>query len=111
MIPLLALGVPGDVITGVMLGAFMIHGLTPGPLLFQNNLGEVYSLFIGILFSSIFLFIAGKITAGAFTKISRIPQTLLLPCILVLCVFGIYSIASNPFDITVLLVMGVVALS
>ena len=38
MIPLLALGVPGDVITGVMLGAFMIHGLTPGPLLFQNNL-------------------------------------------------------------------------
>ena len=108
MIPLLALGVPGDVITGVMLGAFMIHGLTPGPLLFQNNIGEVYSLFIGILFSSVFLFIAGKLTAGAFAKISRIPQTLLLPCILILCVFGIYSIGASPFDVTVLLVMGVV---
>ncbi len=108
MIPLLALGVPGDVITGVMLGAFMIHGLTPGPLLFQNNLGEVYSLFIGMLFSSLFLFIAGKLTAGAFTKISRIPQTLLLPCILILCVYGIYSIGASPFDVTVLLVMGVV---
>ncbi|MEG9884852.1 MAG: tripartite tricarboxylate transporter permease [Hyphomicrobiales bacterium] len=108
LIPLLALGVPGDVITGVMLGAFMIHGLTPGPLLFQNNLGEVYSLFIGILFSSVFLFVAGKLTVGAFAKISRIPQTLLLPCILILCIFGVYSIASNPFDVTVMLVMGVV---
>ena len=75
MIPLLALGVPGDVITGIMLGAFMIHGLTPGPLLFQNNLGEVYSLFIGILFSSVFLFIAGKMTANLFAKISSIPST------------------------------------
>ena len=108
LIPLLALGVPGDVITGVMLGAFMIHGLTPGPLLFQNNLAEVYALFIGILFSSVFLFIAGKATAGAFTKISRIPRTLLLPCILILCVYGIYAIGASPFDVTVLLVMGVV---
>ena len=108
MIPLMALGVPGDVITGVMLGAFMIHGLTPGPRLFQNNIGDVYALFIGILFSSIFLFIAGKVTAGAFTKISRIPQTLLLPCLLILCVYGIYSIGASPFDVTVLLVMGVV---
>ena len=108
LIPLLALGVPGDVITGVMLGAFMIHGLTPGPLLFQNNLAEVYALFIGILFSSVFLFIAGKATAGAFTKISHIPRTLLLPCILILCVYGIYAIGASPFDVTVLLVMGVV---
>ncbi len=108
MIPLLALGVPGDVITGVMLGAFMIHGLTPGPLLFQNNIGEVYSLFIGMLFSSFFLFIAGKLTANGFAKISRIPQQLLLPCIVILCVFGIYSVASSPFDVAVLLVMGIV---
>ncbi|MFH1805922.1 MAG: tripartite tricarboxylate transporter permease [Pseudomonadota bacterium] len=108
MIPLLALGIPGDVITGVMLGAFMIHGMTPGPMLFQNNLGDVYALFIGILFSSVFLFFAGKMTAGAFSKISRIPQHLLLPCILILCVFGIYSIGSSSFDVAVLLVMGVV---
>jgi len=92
----------------VMLGAFMIHGLTPGPLLFQNNIGEVYSLFIGMLFSSVFLFVAGKLTASGFAKISRIPQQLLLPCIVILCVFGIYSVASSPFDVAVLLVMGIV---
>ena len=88
MIPLLALGVPGDVITGVMLGAFM--------------------LFIGMLFSSVLLFFAGKITMRMFTKVALIPQTLLTPLVLLLCIFGIYSIASSTFDVAVLLVMGLV---
>ena len=108
MIPLLALGVPGDVITGVMLGAFMIQGLTPGPLLFQTNIHEVYMLLIGMLVSSVLLFFAGKITMRMFAKVSLIPQTLLTPLVLLLCIFGIYSIASSPFDVAVLLVMGVV---
>lgn len=108
MIPLLALGVPGDVITGVMLGAFMMQGLTLGPLLFQNNLNEVYMLFIGMLFSSVFLFGAGKVTVRFFSHIARIPQHVLTPSVLMLCVFGIYSISSNVFDVTVLLAMGVV---
>ncbi|EIM77412.1 MAG: C4-dicarboxylate ABC transporter permease [Nitratireductor sp.] len=108
MIPLLALGVPGDVITGVMLGAFMIQGLTPGPLLFQNNLNEVYMLFIGMMFSSVLLFGAGKLTVRFFSHISSIPQVLLTPVVLMLCIYGIYSISSSMFDVTVLLVMGVV---
>jgi putative tricarboxylic transport membrane protein len=108
MIPLLALGVPGDVITGVMLGAFMIQGLTPGPLLFQTNLHEVYMLFIGMLLSSVLLFGAGKMTMRMFTHIARIPTTLLTPAVLTLCIFGIYSISNSTFDVVVLLVMGVV---
>ncbi len=108
LVPLLALGIPGDVITGVMLGAFMIHGISPGPLLFQNDIQLVYALFIGILFSSAILFCAGKITTSMFSKIARIPQHLLFPCIAVLCVYGTYSVDNNPFDITVLIVMGIV---
>ena len=108
MIPLLALGVPGDVITGVMLGAFMIQGLTPGPLLFQTNIHEVYMLLIGMLVSSVLLFFAGKATMRMFAKVSYIPQTLLTPLVLLLCIFGIYSIASSTFDVAVLLVMGLV---
>ncbi|WP_119308247.1 tripartite tricarboxylate transporter permease [Cohaesibacter haloalkalitolerans] len=107
MIPLLALGVPGDVITGVMLGAFMIQGLTPGPLLFQTNIHEVYMLFIGMLFSSVLLFFAGKVIMRAFSHVARIPQSLLAPLVLLLCLFGIYSIASSMFDVAVLLIMGV----
>jgi putative tricarboxylic transport membrane protein len=108
MIPLLALGVPGDVITGVMLGAFMIQGITPGPMLFQNNIHEVYMLFIGMLFSSALLFVAGKFTMHGFNRIAKIPPTLLTPAVLTLCVFGIYAISSNPFDVVVLLALGVV---
>ena len=48
-IPLLSLGMPGDVVTAAILGAFMLHGLTPGPLMFEQNLGLIYALFIGIL--------------------------------------------------------------
>ena len=61
MIPLLALGVPGDVITAVILGAFMIHGLRPGPILFEQNLPMIYALFMGILLSSVYLFVVGKL--------------------------------------------------
>lgn len=107
MIPLLALGVPGDVITGVMLGAFMIQGLTPGPLLFQTNIHEIYMLFIGMLLSSVLLFGAGKMTMRMFTYIAKIPVTLLSPLVLVLCLYGIYSIGNSMFDVIVLLAMGV----
>ncbi|TQS70846.1 C4-dicarboxylate ABC transporter permease [Rhodobacteraceae bacterium] len=108
MIPLLALGVPGDVITGVMLGAFMIQGLTPGPLLFQTNIHEIYMLLIGMLVSSVLLFFAGKVTMRMFSKVALIPQTLLTPLVLMLCLIGIYSINSSMFDVAVLLVMGIV---
>ncbi|QUJ70234.1 tripartite tricarboxylate transporter permease (plasmid) [Photobacterium sp. GJ3] len=106
MIPLLALGIPGDVITGVMLGAFMIHGINPGPLLFETNINLIYSLFIGILLSSFILFFAGSITARMFSHIVKLPKHYLFPCVLVLCLFGIYSVTNNTFDIAVLLVMG-----
>ncbi len=108
MIPLLALGVPGDVITGVMLGAFMIQGLTPGPLLFQTNIHEIYMLFIGMMISSVLLFGAGKVTMRMFSYVAEIPPTLLTSVVLLLCLFGIYSIANSMFDVTVLLALGVV---
>ena len=87
MIPLLALGVPGDVITAVILGAFMIHGLRPGPLLFVENLSLIYALFIGIMLSSVYLFIVGKFTIRAISRISEVPNRILYPIVLVFCPF------------------------
>lgn len=107
-IPLLALGVPGDIITAVILGAFMIHGLRPGPLLFEQNLPLIYSLFIGILLSSVFLFIVGKIAIGTFGRIVLVPNRILYPIVFVLCVFGSYAVNNNAFDILVMLIMGCV---
>lgn len=108
MIPLLALGVPGDVITAVILGAFMIHGLQPGPILFEQNITLVYAIFMGIMLSSIFLLIVGKLGIRVFARISDVPNSFLYPVVLVLCVFGTYAVGNTMFDILIMLIMGLV---
>ena len=107
MIPLLALGIPGDVITAVILGAFMIHGLRPGPLMFQQNIDLIYALFMGIILSSVFLFVIGKLAIRLFRRIAQIPYSILFPLVLVLCVFGAYAVNHSLFDVLVMGVMGV----
>ena len=108
MIPLLALGVPGDVITAVILGAFMIHGLRPGPVMFVENLSMIYALFIGIMLSSAYLFIIGKFSIRSISRISEIPNCVLYPIVLVCCFFGAFAINNNLFDVLVMLLMGCV---
>lgn len=107
MIPLLALGVPGDVITAVILGAFMIHGLRPGPVMFEQNLTMIYALFMGIMLSSAYLFVIGKISIKMISRIADIPNTLLYPAVLVLCVYGGYAINNSLFDVLVMMVVGI----
>ena len=107
LIPLLALGVPGDVITAVILGAFMMHNLTPGPMLFQKHITQVYALFFGIMLSSISLFIVGKIAIRVFAKIASVPNRILFPIVLVLCFYGAYAVNSSSFDLIVMIAMGV----
>lgn len=108
LIPLLALGVPGDIITAIILGAFMIHGLRPGPLLFQDNIDLIYALFMGIMLSSAYLFIVGKLSIRAIAKIADVPHRILFPVVLVLCVFGAYAINNTIFDVLVMFIMGIV---
>ena len=108
MIPLLALGVPGDVITAVILGAFMIHGLRPGPLMFVENLPMIYALFIGIMLSSAYLFMIGKFSIRAISRISEVPNGVLYPIVLVFCLYGAFAINNSTFDVIVMLLMGCV---
>jgi len=106
MIPLLALGIPGDVITAIILGAFMIHGLRPGPLMFQDNLSLIYALFMGIMLSSLFLLAVGKLSIRAISRIADVPRERLFPIVLVLCVFGAYAVNNTVFDVGVMFLMG-----
>lgn len=108
MIPLLALGVPGDVITAVILGAFMVHGLQPGPILFEQNLPMIYALFMGILLSSAYLLIVGKIAIRFFGRVAEVPNRILYPVVFVLCAYGAYAVNNSAFDILVMLMMGLV---
>ncbi|MCH8466302.1 MAG: tripartite tricarboxylate transporter permease [Roseinatronobacter sp.] len=108
LIPLLSLGIPGDVITAIIIGAFMVHNLTPGPLLFLNNADIVYALFIGLIASSFLLLIIGSVAIRLFRYIADVPSNLLFPGVLVLCIFGVYAVNNSIFDVAVMLVMGVV---
>lgn len=108
MIPLLSLGIPGDVITAIILGAFMVHGLTPGPIMFQENLSLIYALFLGIMLSSALLLIVGNVAIKYFSVIADIPKAILFPIVLMFCVYGAYAVNNDTFDIWLMLGFGVV---
>ena len=106
LIPLLALGIPGDVVTAVILGAFMLQGLTPGPLMFQQNITMIYALFAGILLASAALFAIGSFAIRYFARIADIPRHVLMPLVLLFCVFGAYAVQNQMFDVLVMMVFG-----
>ncbi|MDR0466734.1 MAG: tripartite tricarboxylate transporter permease [Deltaproteobacteria bacterium] len=107
LIPLLSLGVPGDVVTAVMLGAFMMHNLTPGPLLFRENIVIVHAVYIGIMISSLLMFLTGIACIRSFSKIANVPKCVLFPCILLICCFGAFSINNSMFDVLVMGLLGI----
>jgi len=106
LIPLLALGVPGDVITAIIIGAFMVHGLQPGPMMFILNVDIIYGLFIGLIVSSVFLFFIGTAAIRGFKYVADIPKRLLIPSVLVLCIYGVFAVNNNIFDVGVMFAMG-----
>ena len=106
LIPLLALGVPGDVITAIIMGAFMIHGLQPGPMMFILNVDIIYGLFIGLIVSSVFLFFIGSVAIRGFKYVADIPRGVLFPAVLILCIYGVFAVNNNIFDVGVMFAMG-----
>ena len=106
MIPMLTLGIPGDPITAILLSALMIQGLTPGPLLFQNNAQFVYSVFWAFLAANIFNLILTLSTIRIWVKILQVPKRILLPIIGILCVIGSYALRNSFFDIVTMLFFG-----
>jgi putative tricarboxylic transport membrane protein len=107
LIPLLALGIPGDVTTAVLLGALMIHGLTPGPTLFTEHSHFVYAIFAALLMSSFLLPVIGKIAIRMFGYITRVPKSVLFPILAVLCTLGVFGFSSSFDDLKIMLFFGV----
>lgn len=107
LIPMLTLGIPGDGVTAVMLGAFMVHNIQPGPMLFANNQELVYSVYIGFVVANILMLIFGLAGARLFAKVLDIPMGILLPFISLLTIVGAFSIRNNSVDIVIMLALGV----
>ncbi|NEU30128.1 C4-dicarboxylate ABC transporter permease [bacterium LRH843] len=108
MIPLLTLGIPGDAVTAVMLGALMVQGLQPGPLLFQNHSELVYTLFIGMLLANILVLVIGLSAIRIVIKVLLIPKVIVGAIIVVLCMIGAYALGNNMFDVWIMVLFGII---
>ena len=108
LIPLVAMGIPGSVIDAILLGALVIHGLQPGPLLMQQNPLAVHTIMATLLFANITVFIFMSLSCRWIAKLSSTPRWLLLPIVMTFCVIGSYALANRMFDVWVMLGFGIV---
>lgn len=108
LVPTLALGIPGDPVTAVMMSALIIQGVQPGVRLFAENPDVVYTAFVALVFINLTMLAMGAASAQFFTRILRLPEPVLLGMILVLSFVGSYGVRGNAFDLVVTLVTGVI---
>lgn len=98
-VPMLTLGIPGDAVTAVIIGALVIHGLNPGPMLMVES-PHIFWFTVGNLaLANLFLLVFGLMGIKLFAKLVELPKALLIPLILVLCVVGTYSINSSMTEV------------
>ncbi|MCF8042729.1 MAG: tripartite tricarboxylate transporter permease [Desulfarculaceae bacterium] len=101
LVPLLGLGIPGDVEAAILVGAFLIHDLTPGPLIFQEAPNVVYGLYAGLLMANVLLYCIARGLLPTFTKAAGLRVTIIFPVMLVLCAVGSYAFNQSLFDVGV----------
>ena len=91
MIPLLALGVPGDTGAAILMGAFMVQGLTPGPLVFMESPDTVYNVYAGLILCTIALVVVALLTWRGFKAICSVSTSIIFPCVCLFCVCLLYT--------------------
>ena len=111
LIPMMTLGIPGDPVTAILIGALTIHGLAPGPLLFMERGDFAYGLIFSFFWANIFNFIIAILGLRVLVKLLAMPRTLLMPTVAVLCVIGSYALRNNFFDVYVMLFFGFLGLA
>jgi putative tricarboxylic transport membrane protein len=106
-VTLLALGIPGTATMAIMMGVFLIHGLRPGPLLFETNPDFVWGLIASMYIGNVMLVILNMPLIGIWVSLLRIPYKVLMPLIVTISAVGIYATENNTFDMWIMLVFGI----
>ncbi|MBS3666551.1 MULTISPECIES: tripartite tricarboxylate transporter permease [Halomonadaceae] len=107
-VPTLALGIPGDLPMAIMMGVLILHGITPGPMMFEQNPVLVGAIYTSLLIGAVVMVLCNLLLVRWFAKISLIPQQILVPVVLMLCAIGAYALNNNLFDIWVLFIFGII---
>lgn len=108
LIPLFTLGIPASPTVAVLMGAFLMKGLVPGPLLFQEHPDVAWGVIASFYVGNIILLILNLPLIGIWVRVLQIPQSILIGIILALLVVGAYTINNSVFDIYVMLIFGVI---
>ncbi|HKA73622.1 MAG TPA: tripartite tricarboxylate transporter permease [Xanthobacteraceae bacterium] len=107
MIPILSLGIPGNPVTALLLGALIIHGIQPGPLFMTQRPDLFWGIVASMYVGNIFLLVLNLPLVGLWAQLLRVPYYILFPVVLLLCVVGTYSANKNVFDLWVMLGFGI----
>ena len=108
MVPLLTLGIPPNVVMAVLIGAFLTHGIQPGPLLMKEHPELFWGVIASMYTGNAMLLLLNLPLIGLWVKLLKVPYGILFPLILLFCLIGVYSVANNPWDIVVMLGFSVV---
>ncbi len=108
LVPLLSLGIPGSATTAILLGAFILHGIQPGPLMFSTQGTLLYTIFIGLILANVAILVLAKPFISVFAKILKVPYTIVGPLIIIFCMVGTYAVRNSIFDVAVMLAFGFV---
>ena len=108
LIPTLTLGIPGSSATAVLMGSLMVHGIMPGPTLMTEYAHVTYTLIWALLFSNVAMFFIGLMFTRLAVNVIKIPNKVLAPIIIILCVIGSFAINNSFFEVYLMLIFGVV---
>lgn len=108
LIPVFAIGLPGSLATALLMGAFVMHGLTPGPFIFQDDAVLVYGIFVGMMVASVLLLLVGLVGQAFFSRIIMVRDTIIMPVIVFFCIVGAYLDGGSMFSVYLMLIFGLV---
>lgn len=108
LVPLFTLGIPTSPTIAVLLGAFIMHGLTPGPTLFQKNPELVWGIIASMFIGNAILLIMNLPMANLWARITMVPFRMLFPLIMIIAIVGMYGLNNSMFDVGVMLVFGII---
>jgi len=107
LVPMMTLGVPGSGTTAVLLGAFMMYGLQPGPMLFTDHPKLAWGVIASMYIGNVMLVVLNTVFIPVFVSVLKMPQAILMPLILMLTLIGSYTLGNNMMDVGVMVIFGV----
>jgi putative tricarboxylic transport membrane protein len=108
LIPLLAIGVPGSLTAAVLIGAFLVHGVQPGPLIFKDHARLIYGIFAAMAIGNLFNLLIGQFGLRFFAYVVSFPNRIIYPIVILLCIAGAYASANSMFEVAIALIFAVV---